>query len=117
MHTRIKTKKDQRVRRHTRIRSKVRGTEERPRLSIFKSNRFLYAQIIDDNSGKTLLSSSTREMKGKSEGEKTVALGEAIAKSAQEKKIKKVVFDRGGFMYTGKIKSFAESARSNGLEF
>lgn len=97
-----------RSRRRARIRAKISGTEERPRLSIFKSNLFLYAQVIDDVNGITLASA-----KGKSADE----VGEKIAKAAGDKKIKNVVFDRGGYIYQGKIQALAEAARKGGLNF
>ena len=106
-----------RDRRRKRIRSKVAGTASRPRLSVFKSNAYIYAQIIDDESGKTLASaSSLKGAKGtKSDSAKTVGL--EIAKSAKSKGIDKVVFDRGGFIYTGRVRALAEGAREGGLEF
>ncbi len=109
-----------RERRHRRIRAKVSGTATRPRLSIFRSNKHIYAQIIDDNVGKTLVSASDAEMKsvkskGKLEISKTV--GEEIAKLALEKKIAKVVFDRSGYLYAGRVKQIAEGARAGGLDF
>jgi len=112
-----KEKKEKRERRQRRIRAKVSGTSERPRLSVFKSNKFLYAQVIDDEAGKTLASASTKEIKQGAESEKSKALGELIAKKAKEKNISKIVFDRGGYIYTGKIKDFADGARSGGLSF
>ena len=95
-------------RRHKRIRSKVSGTAERPRLSVFKSHKFLYAQIIDDTKGHTLAQANSDDAK---------KVGIEIAKKAKAIKIVKVVFDRGGYLYTGKIKSIADSAREGGLEF
>lgn len=106
--------------RHLRIRKKVAGTAARPRLNIFKSNNSLYAQIIDDNVGKTIvgLSSLTfKDLKSKKNKEAATKLGEEIAKLAISKKVKQVVFDRGGNLYHGKVKTFAEAARANGLEF
>ena len=96
--------------RKRRVRAKINGTEGRPRLSVFKSNQYVYAQIINDDEGKTLASA-----KGpKTEGAK---VGEEIAKKAVAKKIKKVIFDRNGFMYHGRIKAIADGARKGGLEF
>jgi len=112
---RIKTEK--RERRHKRIRSKVSGTAEIPRFSIFKSNRFLYVQLIDDLKGKTLVSASTKSFAGKNELENAQSLGEAVAKKADKKKIKTVVFDRSGYLYTGKVKAVADAARKAGLKF
>lgn len=95
-------------RRHKRIRSTLSGTAERPRLSIFKSNKFLYAQIIDDTKGHTLAQATSDDAK---------KVGLDIAKAAKALKIEKVVFDRGGYLYTGKIQSVAEGAREGGLNF
>lgn len=112
-----KLKAEKRSRRKGRIRSKVSGTFERPRLSVFKSNKFLYAQFIDDDSGKTLVSGSTKEIESGSELEKAKKLGKTLAEEALSKKISKIVFDRGGYLYTGKVKAFADSAREGGLSF
>jgi len=113
----VKTKIEKRNRRHKRIRSRMIGTEERPRLSVFKSNKQIYAQIINDGEGKTLVAASTKEVKGASSLVKAKEVGELIAKRAKENKIKTIVFDRGGFVYTGKIKALAEGAREGGLIF
>ncbi len=109
-----------RDRRRKRIRAKVSGTESRPRLSIYKSNTSVYAQIIDDTKGITLVASSTRVKGAKSKANKTEAAknaGVEIAKLAKAKGITKVVFDRGGFIYTGRVKALADGAREGGLEF
>ena len=112
-----------RVKKHNRLRNRFSGTAERPRLSVFRSNNHMYAQIIDDTVGNTLVSASTLEKAVKSELEKTnnvdaaAYLGTVIAKRAIEKGIKTVVFDRGGFIYQGKIAALAEAAREAGLEF
>ncbi len=103
-----KIKQQKIARRHKRIRSRVSGTLERPRLSVFKSQKYLYAQIIDDTKGHTLAASK---------GVKAEEVGKDIAKKAITAKIKKVVFDRGGYLYIGKIKTIADSAREGGLEF
>ncbi|MCX6717872.1 MAG: 50S ribosomal protein L18 [Candidatus Taylorbacteria bacterium] len=103
--------------RHKRIRAKISGTLEMPRLSVYRSNTAVYGQIINDTENKTIVSSSTSQVKGKNLMEKSLNAGKEIAKIAQEKGIKKVVFDRGGFIYTGKIKSFADGAREGGLKF
>jgi large subunit ribosomal protein L18 len=95
-------------RRHKRIRSILSGTALRPRLSVFKSNKFLYAQLIDDEKGHTLAAASSKIAKD---------VGIDIAKKAKTLKIEKVVFDRGGYLYTGKIKTIADSAREGGLNF
>jgi len=119
MATSSKTVKRQ-VRRN-RIRAKVSGTPEMPRLSIFKSNKFIYAQIIDDTIGKTLVESSGLPAKGSkkigSKGEQAAAVGKDIAAKAVAKGISKVVFDRGGYIYTGLIRTIADSAREGGLKF
>lgn len=111
------TKTAQRERRHRRVRAKVKGTAGRPRLSIFKSNKEIYVQLIDDTASRTLADASSRNIKGKSMMEKAKAVGESIAKIAKTKKIDKVVFDRGGYVYTGKVKALADSARTGGLKF
>ena len=114
----IKNKKvAKRERRHRRVRSRLSGVKGRPRLSVFKSNRFMYVQLIDDTVGTTLASASTKGLKGKTMLEKAQSLGEKIAETAKAKKISKVVFDRGGYLYTGKIKALAEAARAGGLSF
>ncbi len=110
-------KKEKRTRRQARVRSKIFGTAECPRLSVFRSNRYIYAQIIDDNAGSTLVSVSSILDKKGSMLERSVKVGESIGKAALQKKIKKVVFDRGGFLYAGNIKVLADSARSAGLVF
>ena len=106
-----------RIQRHRRVRMRVSGTPERPRLAFFRSNKYVYAQVIDDIAGKTLIGASSLNsgVKGAVEGAKQV--GVAIAKQAKKKNITKVVFDRGGFMYTGSVKVFADAAREGGLEF
>lgn len=112
-----KSKQLKRATRHRRIRAKVFGTKEKPRLSVFRSGRFIYAQLIDDAKGHTLVSINDR---GEKKGTKTARaelVGERIAKKAPEKKISKVVFDRGGFKYTGRIRALAEAARKAGLKF
>lgn len=105
-----------RARRHARIRSTISGTPERPRFAVFKSNNNLYAQLIDDTAGKTIASASSLKMKG-SRREKAAAIGKEISESAKKLGIERVVFDRGGFIYTGVIKDIAQSARDNGLTF
>ena len=112
-----------RAKKHMKIRNRFSGTAERPRLAVFRSNNHMYAQIIDDTVGNTLVSASTLEKEIKTELEKTnnvdaaAYLGTVIAKRAIEKGIKEVVFDRGGFIYQGKIAALAEAAREAGLEF
>ena len=108
---------------HRKIRNRFSGTAERPRLAVYRSNNHMYAQIIDDTVGKTLVAASTLEKDVKAELEKTndvaaaAYLGTVIAKKALENGIKTVVFDRGGFIYQGKVKALAEAAREAGLEF
>ena len=112
-----------RAKKHMRIRNRFSGTAERPRLAVFRSNKHMYAQIIDDTVGHTLVAASTLEKEIKGELEQTdnveaaAYLGTVIAKRAIEKGIKEVVFDRGGFIYQGKIAALAEAAREAGLEF
>ncbi len=106
-----------RERRHARVRAKVTGTEARPRLSVYKSNTQIIAQIIDDESGKTVAAIASRAAKGKTPRERAEEAARALAKSAQAKGVTRVVFDRGGFEYTGAIKAFADAARAAGLEF
>lgn len=113
-------RKAERVRRHVRVRTKISGTAERPRLCVYRSNTNLYAQIIDDVSGKTLVAASTMDKEVKEKHANKVAakeVGTLIAKRATEKKIKTVVFDRGGYIYHGVVKELAEAAREVGLEF
>jgi len=104
---------------HNRIREKLSGTTERPRLNVFRSLNHLYAQVIDDQKGETLVSASTLALKLKTGGNVAAAkeIGKAIAEKATAKGIKKVVFDRGGFLYHGRIKALADAAREGGLEF
>ena len=112
-----------RVKKHMKIRNRFSGTPERPRLAVFRSNNHMYAQIIDDTVGNALVAASTLEKDVKAELEHTndvaaaAYLGTVIAKKALDKGIKTVVFDRGGFVYQGKIKALAEAAREAGLEF
>ena len=103
--------------RHRRIRAKVSGTPEMPRLSVFRSNKNIYAQVIDDTKGITIVGLSSEKAKGKGLMERSSNVGKEIAKIAMEKGIEKVVFDRGGFLYTGKIKAVADGAREGGLKF
>ena len=117
MATLLKTKQEQRIHRHKRVRSRVSGTEARPRLAMFKSNTRLSAQIIDDVKGVTLAAVSTAAMKAKTPQERVTMAAAELAKAAGAKGVKAVVFDRGGFNYTGVIKAFADAAREAGLEF
>jgi large subunit ribosomal protein L18 len=114
---------DVRVKKHKRLRNHIVGTTEKPRLAVFRSNNHMYAQIIDDTVGNTLVSASTLQKDVKAELEKTnnvaaaALLGTVLGKKAVEKGIKTVIFDRGGFIYHGKIKALADAAREAGLEF
>lgn len=118
-----KTRSEVRVKKHNRLRNRFAGTADRPRLAVFRSNNHMYAQIIDDTVGKTLVSACTLQKDVKDGLEKTnnveaaAKLGTVIAKKALEKGINTVVFDRGGFIYQGKVKALAEAAREAGLEF
>ena len=117
------SRKEVRVKKHMRIRNRFSGTAERPRLAVFRSNNHMYAQIIDDTVGNTLVSASTLEKDVKAELTKTnnvdaaAYLGTVIGKRAVEKGITKVVFDRGGYIYQGKVAALADAAREAGLEF
>ena len=108
-----------RKRRHARVRSKISGTKDMPRLNVFRSNNGIYVQVIDDESRTTLVSSSTVELKIKNGGniESAKKVGADIAKKCKDAKIKTVVFDRGGYLYHGRVEAVAEAARENGLEF
>ncbi len=106
-----------RERRRARIRSKVSGTPEAPRLSVFKSNKHISAQLIDDVNNVTLAAAHSREITKGTLLQKSEAIGEKIAEQAKAKKVLKAVFDRGGFMYTGCVKAVAEGARKGGLKF
>lgn len=107
----------QRERRHRRVRARVAGSATRPRLSIYKSNTRIIAQIIDDEAGKTLVAVSSASEKGKTPRERAESAAASLAKRAKEAGVKAVVFDRGGFQYAGTIKAFADAAREAGLEF
>lgn len=114
---------EERLIRHARVRRKISGTSECPRLCVYRSNVAIYAQIIDDTKGVTLVSASSLDkelesaLKGKAKTEQAKLVGEAIAKKALKSKIKSVVFDRGGYIYTGRVQALADGARSAGLEF
>ncbi|MDE6530601.1 MAG: 50S ribosomal protein L18 [Lachnospiraceae bacterium] len=117
------SRQEVRVKKHKKIRNRFSGTAERPRLAVFRSNNHMYAQIIDDTVGNTLVAASTLEKDVKAELKKTndveaaAYLGTIIAKRAMEKGIKEVVFDRGGYIYQGKVAALADAAREAGLEF
>ena len=116
-------KKNKRLRRKIRIRKKIRGTPERPRLTVYRSLKYIYAQIIDDEAGHTLVAASTLEkelrekLKSTKDIEAAKTVGELIAKRALEKGIEKVVFDRNGYKYHGRVKALADAAREAGLKF
>jgi len=113
----IANKQNKIIRRHKKIRARVFGTAERPRLAVSKSNRNIIAQLIDDKKGETLAYVWTKLEAGKNLTEKSAAAGKKISELAKAKKINKVVFDRGGYFFTGNIKLLANSAREGGLEF
>lgn len=112
-----------RQRRHRRVRQRVHGTPERPRLSVFRSLAHIYAQVVDDTTGRTLAAASTLdpeirgEVRGKRKGEASRLVGLLVARRAQAKGIRRVVFDRGGYLYHGRVRALAEGAREGGLEF
>lgn len=112
-------KKIRRVRRTRRVRRKILAIKKYPRLSVFRSNKYIYAQIIDDNKGKTLVSVSEKEIKvdGQNRTQKAEEVGKALAQKAIKKKIKNVVFDKGAYRYHGRIKALAQGARGGGLVF
>ena len=112
-----------RTKRHLRVRKKISGTQIRPRLNVYRSTNEIYAQIINDENGTTLVSANSKEkalvkeLEGKTKTEKAYVIVETVAKRALEKGISTVVFDRGGYLYTGRVKSLADGARNAGLEF
>lgn len=108
---------DKRQRIRGKIRAKISGTKARPRLSVYKSNKYIYAQLIDDEGEKTLIAASDIKLKKGTKTERAQKIGAIIAKEALKKKISRVIFDRGGFKYTGRIKSLAKEARKEGLKF
>ena len=110
------TNSELRKRRHARVRALVKGTAERPRLAVFRSNRFVSAQLIDDTAGKTIAAAHGREFKGPQSVQAT-SVGEAIAKKATAAGITTIVFDRGGYRYGGQVKALADAAREGGLKF
>jgi len=118
-----KTRFEARKHREARVRSRIEGTQQRPRLSIFRSLSEIYAQVIDDQAGSTLVSASTidQELRGKMKGlkksEQAKLVGKTLAERAKKKGVKTVVFDRGGFKYRGRVKALADGAREGGLEF
>ncbi len=110
--------REARLRRHRRVRGKIRGTAERPRLAVYRSNRGIFAQLIDDDAGKTIVSASwtTVEAKG-DKSEQATEVGKALAAAAKKAGIETVVFDRAGYLYHGRVKALAEGAREGGLKF
>ena len=113
------TKHEARLRRHRRVRGKLAGTAERPRLVVFRSNRGIFAQLVDDEAGRTLASAGWTSL-GKTKGSKTeqaAEVGKALAASAKEAGVESCVFDRGGYLYHGRVKALAEGAREGGLQF
>lgn len=113
-------KKTREISRKTRVRAKIKGTSNKPRLSVYRSNKFIYAQVIDDQKGKTIVGVSEKNLSLKEKTkntDKSTELGLLIAKKALDKKIKEVVFDRGSYKYHGRIKAVAEGARQGGLKF
>lgn len=118
-----KSRNSARLRRHARVRSKISGSAEQPRLNVFRSLTEIYAQLIDDQSGNTIASASTvdkelrAKVKGKGKTEQARLVGEALAERAKDKGIESIVFDRGGYRYSGRVKALAEGAREGGLQF
>lgn len=110
-------KTQERNRRHARIRAKVAGTAAKPRLAVYRSNKFLYAQLINDEAGATLAAVDTRSLKGETAIERATEAGKAIAEAAKKLQIETVVFDRGGFKYQGAVAALADGAREGGLAF
>ena len=114
------TLRDKRINRHRRVRKRVTGSPVRPRLAVFRSNRHVYAQLIDDLAGRTIASASTLDAELKGAGNTTAAaasVGRLLAQRAKDKGVSSAVFDRGGFLYHGKVKALADGAREEGLEF
>ena len=111
----VSLKTEQRARRHRRVRARISGTAERPRLAVFRSNRYIYAQLVDDEKRATLVAADSRTQKGASARDRANAVGAAIAAAAKAKGITHAVFDRGGFQYEGVIAALADGARSAGL--
>ena len=113
----MQNKTDKRIRLKRKIRARILGTKERPRLSVFRSNKFIYAQVIDDNNGKTLIAASEIKAAKGTKTERAKEVGKMIGELCLKGKIEKVVFDRNGFKYTGRIKLVADAARAAGLQF
>jgi large subunit ribosomal protein L18 len=115
----VKTKEQGRLRRHRRVRSKITGTAARPRLAVYRSNARIYAQVIDDASGHTLVSASSldKDVAGSKRAEQAALVGKLLAERAKGAGVQTVVFDRGGYLYHGRVKALADAAREAGLEF
>jgi large subunit ribosomal protein L18 len=114
----VLSKREARLRRHRRVRGKIKGTAERPRLVVFRSNRGIFAQLVDDQTGRTLAGASWTALETKgSKIEQAKAVGEALAAAAKKAGIEQCVFDRGGYLYHGRVKALAEGAREGGLQF
>jgi large subunit ribosomal protein L18 len=115
----MKSKVEQRARIRRRIRAKVSGTAERPRLSVFRSNKYIYVQVIDDATGRTLAAASSREdgITGETRVDKSKAVGQLVAERAKAAGVEAVVFDRGGYRYHGNVRALGEGARDGGLQF
>ncbi len=113
----MKTKIERRIKIKYRIRKKVSGTAERPRMSVFRSNKQIYVQVIDDTKGKTLVAASSRGLDAMPKKEQAAKVGELVAKKALEAGITTVVFDRNGYLYHGRVKELADAARNGGLKF
>jgi len=112
-----KTREEKRLRRHVRVRKNVKGTPERPRLVVFRSLKHITAQLVDDVAGRTLLTITSAEIDAGKKTEKSLEVGKRVAAKAKESGITKVVFDRGGYQYHGRVKAVADGARTGGLEF
>ena len=110
-------KKEQRTRRHAKVRARIVGTMECPRLAVFRSNKYISAQLVDDTTSTTLAHATSQNLTSGTPMEKAVAVGKSLAEKATAQNIQKVVFDRGGFLYTGQIKALADGAREGGLTF
>ena len=115
----VKTKEQGRLRRHRRVRSKISGTAERPRLAVYRSNLRIYAQLIDDEAGRTLAAASSldKDVAGAKRSEQAGMVGKLVAERAKQAGIGRVVFDRGGYLYHGRVKALADGAREGGLDF
>ena len=114
----VLTKREARMRRHRRVRGKIAGTAERPRLLVFRSNRGISAQLIDDDAGRTLASASWQGLNASgSKTDQATVVGKALAEAAKKAGVERCVFDRGGYLYHGRVKALAEGAREGGLEF